>query len=91
MRTLHLNLKEEFFNQIKGGHKRTEYRAVKPYWTTRLTKHFDFVKFKLGYARNAPFMIFEIESISIIDISSIHRDLLKTSKSYAISFKNRIE
>lgn len=30
------NLKKEWFEKIKSGEKRFEYRELKPYWTTRI-------------------------------------------------------
>lgn len=36
MRTLRLNVKKEFFDMIKNGVKKEEYRELKPYWVKRL-------------------------------------------------------
>ncbi len=33
---LTFNLKNEWFEKIRSGYKRIEYREVKPYWTTRI-------------------------------------------------------
>ena len=40
---LTFNLKKQWFDKIKSGEKRHEYREVKPYWTKRLSKHADFL------------------------------------------------
>lgn len=60
---------------IASGEKKEEYRGNTQYWTTRLienydsetgeylTKHFDKVRFRHGYAKNAP--IVEVEFIEI--------------------------
>ena len=36
MKILDLPLKKEWFDMIKNGNKREEYREIKPYWITRL-------------------------------------------------------
>lgn len=36
MATLSLNLKSEYFDQIKSGDKTEEYRLCKPFWHKRL-------------------------------------------------------
>jgi hypothetical protein len=36
--TLHLHVKREYFNQIKSGEKREEYRRTTPYWQKFLWK-----------------------------------------------------
>lgn len=34
-KTLHLNLKKKWFEMIKSGKKKEEYREIKPYWCAR--------------------------------------------------------
>ena len=49
-KALILNLKGEYFDQIKAGEKTEEYRLVKPYWTNRLEgKEYDKVIVLRGY------------------------------------------
>lgn len=36
MKTLTLSLKKQWFNLIKSGEKKEEYREIKPYWKKRL-------------------------------------------------------
>ena len=38
MKTLHLTLKKKWFDMIKAGIKKEEYREIKPYWINRLCK-----------------------------------------------------
>ena len=38
MKTLHLTLKKQYFNQILAGEKTEEYRELKSYWISRLLK-----------------------------------------------------
>lgn len=43
---LHLVLKREWFEKIKSGEKKTEYRAFSPYWNKRFeySKYIDFTQ-----------------------------------------------
>ena len=53
MKSLTLNLKREYFEQIKSGIKTEEYRLCTPYWSKRLEgKTFDKIIIKLGYPKN---------------------------------------
>jgi hypothetical protein len=61
---LHLTLHREFFAAIAAGKKRTEYRKAKPYWKKRLEgRDYDLVKFRNGYAADAPEMLVEFRGI----------------------------
>lgn len=64
MKTLTLSLKKQWFDMIKDGVKKEEYRELTPYWKTRLyesnditsnkwhlTKSFDRLVFTLGYPK----------------------------------------
>lgn len=52
MNTLVLSLKQEWFDLIKAGIKKEEYRELKPYWQKRLKFHyFDSLVFTLGYPK----------------------------------------
>jgi hypothetical protein len=63
---LHLTLLKKWFNEIELGIKTTEYRDIKPYWTTRLlNKEFDEIHFKNGYGKNSPFMRVEFKELRI--------------------------
>jgi hypothetical protein len=63
-KTLQLTLKREFFAEIPSGKKRTEWRKRKPYWCKRLEgKKFNLVRFRNGYASNAPEMLVEVRGI----------------------------
>lgn len=39
MKTLHLNLKRQWFDMIKSGEKKEEYRALSGYWINRFIKN----------------------------------------------------
>ena len=50
LQELHLNLKKEYFEEIKSGEKEFEYREITPYWRKRLTgKTFVRIIIKGGY------------------------------------------
>ncbi|MDO9236188.1 MAG: ASCH domain-containing protein [Aquabacterium sp.] len=52
MAKLHLNLKAEYFDQIKAGVKPHEFRLQTPYWCLRLLgKSFDGIVLKKGYPK----------------------------------------
>jgi hypothetical protein len=48
---LFLHVKEKYFNQIKSGEKKEEYRLVKPYWTERLNRNYDGIYIFKGYPK----------------------------------------
>lgn len=53
MNILTLNLNKEYFNEIKSGIKKEEYREVKDYWNKRLNKKYDYIVIKCGYPNAA--------------------------------------
>ncbi len=62
--SLHLNLHREFFRQIADRTKTIEYRSQTPYWRTRLEgRNYDVIKFRNGYATNAPEMWVEFRGL----------------------------
>lgn len=48
---LFLHVKEKYFNQIKSGEKKEEYRLVKPYWIERLNRNYDGIYVFRGYPK----------------------------------------
>lgn len=63
-----LPLAEVWYNMIRTGEKREEYREIKPYWTKRLKlpsgryRPFKAVRIRYGYTRKA--MLFRLLGIS---------------------------
>ena len=54
---LHLTLEREWFDDIVRGVKHEEYRNLKDYWKKRLDgRTYDIVRFRNGYASDAPEM-----------------------------------
>lgn len=82
---LYLILKKEWFDKIKNGEKTIEYREAKEYWHKRLNKNFNDVILKNGYGKNAPALIADIDSISIIP--GHDTDLQIDKDVYAIKLK----
>lgn len=76
---LHLSLKKQWFDMIKSGEKKEEYRDITPYWSKRLCNYnpkenvyeianFNAVEFTLGYPAKDEYdkrIKFEIIGISI--------------------------
>ena len=77
-KVLHLNLYRKYFDQILNKEKVIEYRDITPYWSKRLEcgddcshkrgKHYDVIKFRNGYRKNAPEMIVEYVGMFISDL-----------------------
>ena len=69
MKILHLNLYRKYFDQILKGEKTTEYREVTPYWSKRLEgRHYDVIKFRNGYRKDAPEMVVEYKGMVVDDL-----------------------
>ena len=63
---LHLNLFRKYFDQIASGYKIFEYRDKTDYWKKRIeNREYDIIKFRNGYAKNAPTMLVEYKGYSI--------------------------
>lgn len=64
MRKLHLTLKKKWFDMIKSGLKKEEYREIKPYWTKRLCgREYDVVEFRNGYSKDSPRLTIEYKGL----------------------------
>lgn len=89
-----LNLKREYFEQIKSGIKTEEYRLCTPYWSKRLEgKTFDKIIIKLGYPKNS-----ETEKILEFNYSGYEIKTIKHKhfgsnpvKAYSIKLKSSIK
>ena len=67
-RVLHLNLYRKYFDQILNKEKIIEYRDITPYWSKRLEgRHYDVIKFRNGYRKDAPEMVVEYKGMYISD------------------------
>lgn len=74
-KTLYLTLTKKWFDMVKSGKKREEYREIKQYWTARICKrnehgryeiqHFDYVEFRHGYKGTEPPLRYRVTDITI--------------------------
>ena len=63
---LHLVLMKDPFERIMNGSKKIEYRDRTDYWKKRIEhKEYDVIKFRNGYAKNAPTMLDEYKGWDI--------------------------
>ena len=67
-KVLHLNLYRKYFDQILKKEKTIEYRDITPYWSKRLEgRHYDVIKFRNGYRKDAPEMVVEYKGMYVSD------------------------
>ena len=63
---LHLNLYRKYFDAIVEGTKTIEYRDKTDYWKKRIEgREYDIIKFRNGYAKDAPTMLVEYKGYNI--------------------------
>ena len=68
MKILHLNLYRKYFDAIVNGTKVFEYRQKTDYWKKRIDgREYDIIKFRNGYAKDAPTMLVEYNGYDITD------------------------
>lgn len=65
-----LPLTRAWFAKIWNGEKRTEYRAVKPYWTKRIGAWIDdnaprFILFQIGYSKDGPRLLVQTTGVDV--------------------------
>ena len=66
MKILHLNLHRKYFDQIANRTKTIEYRDRTDYWKKRIEhREYDIIKFRNGYAKDAPTMLVEYKGYTI--------------------------
>lgn len=85
-----MTLKKKWFDLIKSGEKKIEYREIKPYWTKRLFDEkgnsikYDFIFFRNGYAKNCPKMKVEFKGVNEVVLSEDIESWKKGMKVYGI-------
>jgi len=68
MKILNLNLYRKYFDQIAEGTKTLEYRDRTEYWKKRIeNREYDYIKFRNGYAKDAPTMLVEYKGYECLD------------------------
>ena len=66
IKILHLNLFRKYFDEIANGTKTIEYRDKTDYWKKRIEgREYDIIKFRNGYAKDAPTMLVEYKGYNI--------------------------
>jgi len=75
---LRLTLKKEWFDLIKNGKKKFEYREYKQHWISRLlkdgTRNFKEVHFINGYGKHMPSMRVEFTGMQILEGRNIEAE-----------------
>jgi len=62
--SLDLTIKKKWFDMIRSGIKKEEYREIKPYWNKRLlSRVFNVVHFRNGYLKDSPWLTIELVGI----------------------------
>jgi hypothetical protein len=93
MKILHLNLKTHWFNDIKNGTKKFEYRVYNKFWKKRiLGKEFDRVCIHLGYPKRGTLgrtLTFRWRGFKILKIVSAEFGLTPV-RCFAIDLNHRI-
>ena len=68
IKILYLNLYGKYFDAIVNGTKTIEYRDKTDYWKKRIEgREYDIIKFRNGYAKDAPTMLVEYNGYDITD------------------------
>lgn len=79
---LHIIIKGEWYDRIKTGEKKEEYRELKPFWIGRLIdeqlrpKKYKSILFQRGYRKDAPKMLVEFKGtkIDIVPSFDVHHE-----------------
>ena len=91
---LTLTIKKKWFDMIKSGYKKEEYREIKEYWIKRLhfdiynTKPFDLVRFRNGYKPDSPTVIVELKSVRVGKPKTIWVDEWQDKDVYILELGN---
>jgi ASC-1-like (ASCH) protein len=85
-----MTLKKKWFDLIKTGEKKVEYREIKPHWTKRLFDEngeaikYDFIIFRNGYSKNAPKIKVEFKGVREIVLEEDIESWKKGMKVYGV-------
>lgn len=60
---LHVTIKRVYFDLIKAGKKKYEYRLKTNYWKRRFKKQYTTICFRAGYAADSPTLFVEFKGI----------------------------
>ena len=84
-------LKKQWYEKIKSGEKTIEYREVKPYWTTRITKYKKWYSQFLRPKDRADFIHFYNAEFNSLQCKAKCILKLGYTKTYMIATITRIE
>ena len=89
---LHLNLYRKYFDAIVDGTKTTEYRDKTDYWKRRIEgRKYDIIKFRNGYAKDAPTMLVEYKGYDIgFNGICVEQYVIKLGKVTEVNYGKRI-
>ncbi|MBO4538660.1 MAG: hypothetical protein J5781_00170 [Clostridia bacterium] len=104
MQTLKVVVTDYWFDKIKSGKKKHEYRRFSNYWLKRLTfvsvdlsaidfrrfRPFEFIEFQRAYRKNPERMTFKIKRIGLL-ITGMHTDLKCEDPVFDIEFSERVK
>lgn len=66
MQILFLTIKKQWFDMIKAGIKKEEYREIKPYFDAKIKgRQYDAVLFQNGYNKESPRLLIEYKGYEI--------------------------
>ena len=70
MADLFIIIKRKYFDQIKDGSKKEEYREITQYWSNRLIdRQYDNVIFQAGYQKQSPRLKVKFKGVKIKQIT----------------------
>lgn len=73
LKPLFLILHKKWFDQIKAGEKKKEFREVTEYWRRRIEgRQYSCIIFQNGYAKNAPRVTVQYKGYSITQLTHEH-------------------
>jgi len=88
MKILHLNLYRKYFDEIANGIKTIEYRKRTDYWKKRIEgKEYDIIKFRNGYAKDAPVMLVEYKGFWVS--SDFEENEIKLGKIIEVNYNGK--
>ncbi len=72
MSTLNLHLKRKYWEQVKRGKKKEEYRKVNKFWSKILSKDYEQIKLYLGYPKKG-----ETEKVIVLPYRGYEKKTIK--------------
>jgi len=90
---LHIHVKRKYWEKVKSGTKKEEYRAVTDYWVKRLIdKNYDEIHYKLGYPKKSDkskILIFPYNRYKFKNIKNINHELFEPNQQVFVIALNK--